>query len=82
MIRTELTEAYYQHPGVLKAREEFTASRRIGTPGDIADAVLFLLSDRASYINGSEIHVDGGLPSMLMAKLPRPGFTGTLAKAS
>ncbi|MFQ8433113.1 SDR family NAD(P)-dependent oxidoreductase [Amaricoccus sp. W119] len=76
MIRTELTEAYYQHADVLEAREGFTACRRIGRPRDIADAALFLLSDRSGYVNGSEIGVDGGLPSMLMAKLPRPGFTG------
>ncbi|MBR1552504.1 MAG: 3-oxoacyl-[Schwartzia sp.] len=34
---------------------------RMGTPEDIADAVLFLVSDSASYITGQVLHVDGGM---------------------
>lgn len=34
---------------------------RVGTPGDIAPAVLYLCSDEASYVTGSEIIIDGGM---------------------
>lgn len=34
---------------------------RLGTPEDIANAVVFLLSDASSYITGQAIHVNGGL---------------------
>lgn len=34
---------------------------RVGTPRDMANACLFLLSDRASFITGTELLVDGGL---------------------
>jgi NAD(P)-dependent dehydrogenase (short-subunit alcohol dehydrogenase family) len=34
---------------------------RVGTPQDMAEACLFLLSDRAAYITGTELIVDGGL---------------------
>jgi NAD(P)-dependent dehydrogenase (short-subunit alcohol dehydrogenase family) len=33
---------------------------RVGTTQDMADACLFLLSDRASFITGTELLVDGG----------------------
>jgi NAD(P)-dependent dehydrogenase (short-subunit alcohol dehydrogenase family) len=36
---------------------------RMGTPDEITDAVLFLLSDRSTYMSGSEVTVDGGLVS-------------------
>ncbi len=34
--------------------------RRFGDPGEVADAVLFLASERASYTTGSVLYVDGG----------------------
>lgn len=36
---------------------------RMGRPEEITDAVLFLLSDRSTYMTGSEVTVDGGLVS-------------------
>ena len=35
--------------------------KRMGEPEDVANAVLFLASDNASYITGQVIHVDGGM---------------------
>jgi NAD(P)-dependent dehydrogenase (short-subunit alcohol dehydrogenase family) len=34
---------------------------RFGTPNEIAKAVVFLASDNASYITGTELFVDGGI---------------------
>ena len=47
-------------PEAQKAHVQNTFMRRIGTPDDIADAVLFLASDHASWITGQVISVDGG----------------------
>lgn len=46
---------------ILDMMKEKTPLKRLGTPGDIANALLFLSSDEASFINGAVISVDGGL---------------------
>lgn len=79
MIRTALSTKFYEEPGFEAARAAVTASRRVGEPMDIAEPALFLLSDRAAYVNGTELVVDGGLDCMLMDMVPRPGFNNTSA---
>ena len=37
--------------------------KRFGQPGEIGEIACFLLSDRASYVNGQAVPVDGGLSS-------------------
>ncbi len=39
---------------------EVAVAGRLGTAAEIADAVAFLVSFRASFITGSELVVDGG----------------------
>jgi NAD(P)-dependent dehydrogenase (short-subunit alcohol dehydrogenase family) len=82
MIRTALSAKFYEVPGFEAARAAVTASRRVGEPADIAQPVLFLLSERAGYVNGAELVVDGGLDCMLMDMVPRPGFNNTAAVAA
>lgn len=44
----------------LKAMEKSVPMGRVGRPEEIADAVLWLCSDAASYVTGQSISVDGG----------------------
>lgn len=43
-----------------QARVAVTPLQRMGTPDEVAQVALFLASDRASYVNGANIVVDGG----------------------
>ena len=74
MIRTPLSEAFYQQPGATEKRSAVIPSGRIGRPQDIADAVLFLASPRSEYVNGDEITVDGGYTRNAMGLIPRAGY--------
>jgi len=74
MIRTPMTAQIYAAPGVHEARRALVPRRRIGEPADIANAVVFLASDRADYITGEDLVVDGGFTRTLMGVIPRPGF--------
>ncbi len=58
-IETDMTEAVRNAAeGAIKKR---ISVRRLGKPEDIANAVLFLASEEASYITGHVLTVDGGL---------------------
>lgn len=60
LTKTALTEKY-------DTEEDFTRyvqrnpSKRIGEPKDIANTISFLISEKASFINGENINVSGGI---------------------
>lgn len=58
-IKTAMTDALPE-----EAKEKLARSipmARLGLPEDVANAVVFLASDEASYITGQTIHVNGGM---------------------
>lgn len=67
-IQTPLT-AYLQDPEVKQARSEATPLGRVGRPEDIAEGILYLLSDEASYVTASVLDIDGGVGASIMNHL-------------
>lgn len=60
IVKTERFEELYEAAGEkINERIEKIALGRLGTPQDIANAVSFLASDRAAYISGQILGVDG-----------------------
>jgi NAD(P)-dependent dehydrogenase (short-subunit alcohol dehydrogenase family) len=51
-------------PGYRYANQRAMPLKRSSRPDEVAQAVLFLASDEASYINAAEIVVDGGAVSI------------------
>jgi NAD(P)-dependent dehydrogenase (short-subunit alcohol dehydrogenase family) len=64
-VETAMTERVLRMPAFSKALIDKTPMRRFGRPDEIAAAVVFLASDKASFITGTELVVDGGMSAQL-----------------
>jgi NAD(P)-dependent dehydrogenase (short-subunit alcohol dehydrogenase family) len=71
LIRTPMTEASYRDPVLREQRRQLVPLQRFGCADDVASAVAFLASPRASYINGQDLAVDSGITQILMSQIPR-----------
>jgi NAD(P)-dependent dehydrogenase (short-subunit alcohol dehydrogenase family) len=62
MLREAAREVSPDNPdGVIEEWGTMYPLRRVGLPGEIADAVLYLVSPLASFVTGTDLRVDGGL---------------------
>lgn len=63
-IGRDVLRAEQQNRTVEEVQQEYLVripARRYGTPREYGDAIAFLSSDRAGYINGSVLRIDGGM---------------------
>jgi len=60
LIASDMAAAGMASASVQKAAESILL-KRLGTPSEVADAVVFLASDASSYITAQTINVNGGL---------------------
>ncbi|MFV0467282.1 MAG: 3-oxoacyl-[acyl-carrier-protein] reductase [Lachnospiraceae bacterium] len=58
-IATDMTDAMTED--TKSKLEDMIPMKKIGTPQDVADIVVFLASEKANYITGQTISVDGGM---------------------
>ena len=60
-IETGMQKRWKKKPSAKKKLEKVIPLKRVGKPTDISNSIMFLLSDQANYITGTEIIVDGGI---------------------
>lgn len=61
VIRTPGVEKYFaEQPKIAEGLKQAAVMRRLGEPEEIAEAVCFLASERASFVTGQILSVDGG----------------------
>jgi 3-oxoacyl-[acyl-carrier protein] reductase len=77
LIRTPLTEPIYRDEQVLRRRQDAVPLGRIGTPEDVARAIVYLASPDASYVTGVDLRLDGGLGDRVLAAIPGKPRTAT-----
>ena len=60
-IETPMQKRWKKNPNAKKNLTKIIPLQKVGKPENIADTVLFLLSEQSCFITGTEIIVDGGL---------------------
>lgn len=81
VLKPRAQQFYDKNPDLVTLFKRVTPLGRMGRPSDIANAVLFLSSDSASYITGQILSVDGGLSlheAGSLARLASSVFNGAL----
>ncbi len=64
LTQTPLADRLINSPEKLDASAKRHPLKRIGQPADIAETIYFLLGDKASFITGQIMHVDGGMAAL------------------
>ena len=62
-VETPMQNRWKKNPKAKKNLAKLIPLQRIGKPEDVANAILFLLSDESQYITGTELVIDGGITS-------------------
>jgi meso-butanediol dehydrogenase/(S,S)-butanediol dehydrogenase/diacetyl reductase len=69
VVETPATAGMLSDEAARKNTEKLIPMGRVGQSGELANAILFLASDEASYITGASLPVDGGRSAVLVTAL-------------
>ncbi|NML28211.1 SDR family NAD(P)-dependent oxidoreductase [Zoogloea dura] len=69
VVETPATAGMLADPASKASTEKLIPMGRVGKPRELANAILFLASDEASYITGATLPVDGGRAAVLVTAL-------------
>lgn len=78
LIDAGMSEPIYDDPQVRELRQSRVPLNRLGSADDVAQSVMFLISEQASYITGQTIAVDGGISISALRGMSRPASVDTV----
>jgi 3-oxoacyl-[acyl-carrier protein] reductase len=64
LTNTPLAEKLLSSPEKIEMAGKRHPLQRVGTPNDIAEATVFLLSEKSSWLTGQILHIDGGMSTL------------------
>ena len=64
LTQTPLSEKFTNTPEKLEAAEKRNPLKKVGSADEVANAITFLLSEKASWITGQVIGIDGGMGNL------------------
>ena len=70
-IDAGMSAPFFEQASVREKRAGGVPLRRLGQADDVVNAVVYLQSEAAHYVNGHQLVVDGGVVGSLLAHLPR-----------
>ena len=64
LTQTPLADRFISTPEKMEASQKRNPLKKVGTPEELAEAIVFLLSEKSSWITGQILAVDGGMGTL------------------